>query len=83
MMPDNIEYLPVWKAGATADERLLEVAMMARKHPERFGKLIVVYQEEQEGKRTVNRRASNGCTTNEFVGILQMAIVETIMETKE
>ena len=46
----NVEYLPIWKAEATAEERLLELAMIARKHPERFAKLMVVYSEALRGK---------------------------------
>lgn len=82
MTPDNVEYLPIWKRDATPEERLLEVAMIARKHPDRFNKLVIVYQEELENKRTILRFVSNNCNTDEFVGILHIAIVDKIMEMK-
>lgn len=70
---DNVEYLPIWKNGATAEERLMELALVARKHPEYFDKMVVIYQEDQADKRTVTRYASNGCTTTELFGLLTMA----------
>lgn len=52
-MADNVEFLPIWKNNATPEERLMELAMMARKNPERFAKMVVFYQEESEhGYRT-------------------------------
>lgn len=82
MRPDNVEYLPIWKKDATPEERFLELAMMARKHPERFNKVAIVYQEELPSKRTVCRRASNNCSTTEFIGILQTAIVDVLTDER-
>lgn len=42
---DNIDYLPVWKKDATPEERFLELAMIARKYPDRFRAFVVIYQE--------------------------------------
>lgn len=65
MNNDNVDYLPLWKKDATAEERLLELAMVSRKHPERFLKFFLVYQEE----RFMNYNAS----TTECLGLLELA----------
>lgn len=56
--------------------------MVARKHPERFNKIAVIYQKELPNNRSVNRWAFNNCTTNELIGIVQTAIVEILTEMK-
>ena len=80
-MKDNIEYLPVWKQTESAEERFLELAMVARKHPERFGKIVVVYEETLPSERTVVRQISVGCTTNEVIGILEIGKMHVYEET--
>ena len=81
---DNVEYLPLWKIGATAEERFLEIAMIARKNPERFSKVVVIYEsEEDESKQTKLRFAKCGLRNNtELVGILDIVkhdIIEGMM----
>lgn len=44
-MKDNLHVLPSWKRGATASERLEEIALYARVHPEKFQRFAVVSQE--------------------------------------
>lgn len=80
----NVEYLPVWKAEATAEERLLELAMIARKHPERFAKLMVVYVEEKpDGRCWQIRSIGSGLTTVfEEIGILNAAMTEAEQRMK-
>lgn len=68
-MKDNVDYLPIWKEGATAFERFSELAMIARNHPERFAKIFVIYAEEKD-KTTKLRSASNNLTTHECLGLL-------------
>lgn len=67
--PDNVSYLPIWKEGATAEERFSELAMIARKHPERFGKVTTVYVETLPDGKTVLRQVSAGVTTTEMLGL--------------
>lgn len=73
MLSDNVEYLPLWKKDATPEERLLELAMVARKHPERFSKIVVLYVEELPNKHTVLRHASLNVTSHEMAGIMAEA----------
>lgn len=72
-MADNVEYLPLWKKDATPEERLLELAMIARKHPERFDKIVVLYVEKKPDNHTLLRQASLNVTVHEMVGIMAEA----------
>lgn len=79
----NVEYLPVWKAEATAEERLLELAMIARKHPERFAKMAVVYVEVKPNGRWEIRSIDAGMSTIfEEIGILRAAMSDAESRTK-
>lgn len=72
MNNDNVDYLPIWKKNATPEERLLEIAAIARKFPERFSKFVVVYQEETE-THTAERYVPFNTNTVELLGILRLA----------
>jgi len=61
--------LPVWKAGATAEERFLELAHLAREKPERFTKVVVIYQEVRSGGDFRVQYVCNGCTSLEALGL--------------
>lgn len=87
---DTLTYLPVWKAGATAEERLLELAMMARVHPDRFKRFVVAYQEDlasaSEGRfpQTVTRYAmSDGMNTTTALGVIEIAKLELLRYTHQ
>ena len=67
----NLIYLPLWKKDATPEERLLEIAMIARKHPERFSKFIVVYQENND-KSSQERYVTYHTNTTEALGLLRL-----------
>lgn len=41
----EIVTLPKWKKGASAYERLSELALLAKEQPEKFDKFVIVYQE--------------------------------------
>ena len=75
--PDNVEYLPVWKAGATAEERFSELAILARLKPERFNAMIVIYEEElpiQDGEKnpsTMCRYVTNGTNCTRALGLIE------------
>jgi hypothetical protein len=71
--PNNVDYLPIWKFGATPEERLSEIAAIARKHPERFSKMVFLYVEELPDGFTISRRHAFNASTYELLGILQEA----------
>ena len=81
---DNVEYLPVWKFGATAEERFLELAMIAKKNPERFAKVAVIYEGAADAnKLTRLRYTSCGViNNNELVGIIDIAKHDIIEDMK-
>lgn len=81
-MSATINYLPIWKDGATVEERFLELAQIAGKHPERFGRVAVVYEETLPNKHTKIRQISTGCSTNELIGILELAKLQVVDETQ-
>ena len=80
-MKDNVQYLPIWKQNATAEERLSELAMIARQQPERFAKLVVVYVEEAPENRTVTRYITSGCDTIQALGILELGRYHLLQHT--
>ena len=68
----TFDYLPVWKKNPTAEERFMELAMIARKHPERFTKLVVVHQEDVAGDSFKIHWVSNDLDTIESIGLLEI-----------
>jgi hypothetical protein len=69
----DIDYLPVWKAGATAEERLLELAAIARKHPERFSVFAITYVEKKPNGGIKVRSWEHECSVIESFGIYELA----------
>ena len=82
-LPDNVSYLPIWKEGATAEERFSELAMVARKHPERFGKVTTVYAETLPNGHTVLRQVSAGVTMIEMLGLYALASHDLLVNSWE
>lgn len=83
---DNVEYLPIWKKDATPEERFLELAMIARKHPERFKRMVVLYQEELPNPggtfpKTMTRYVTNGVNTTEALGVIELGKLELLRYT--
>jgi len=75
----NVQNLPVWKKNATAEERLCEFAQVARRHPEAFSRMILVYVEDLPSGRTITRTLCDEKTTTfEALGILQTATDELL-----
>lgn len=72
-MSASIDYLPIWKKDATACERLQELAEVARKYPERFGKFALGYIETLPNGNTKIRTFTHGCSTVESVGVFEIA----------
>lgn len=68
---DNVEYFPDWKKNASAVERLAEVDIMARKHPERFERMVIVWQGQRDGRFTTNHVTVN-CDTVQALGVLEL-----------
>ncbi len=80
-MTASIDFLPVWKKDATPCERLQEIAEIARKYPERFQSMVIVYQEEEkDASRT--RYTSFNCDTTLALGILEQAKEEIHVNTR-
>lgn len=86
-MTDNVSLLPVWKKGMTAEEFFNDMALFARKHPEMFGRIAIVYDELRrdevgELNRTITRYASHNANTTELIGMLEIGKVRVIDFTK-
>lgn len=79
--PDNLDYLPIWKKGATAEEFLQELAMIARKHPERFGKLVLVSEETLPSGETKVAYFTRQVSTTEVLGLLELGKMEILRYT--
>lgn len=79
---DNVTFLPKWKHGSTIEEWFFEIAMIARKYPERFAKVAVIYEEKLANGNTVVRTASKGATTNELLGIVEIGKLDIIENSK-
>ena len=70
----KIDILPIWKRGAPTHERLYELAELARKHPERFDKWVLVYCEDNE-KRFMTRTMEGETTrTSDSLAVLTAGI---------
>lgn len=81
MIKNNVEPLPVWKKNATAEERLQELAHMARKNPEQFNKFIVIFQEFNErDDTTYERQMTHNMTTTEALGMLTFGEVALLRD---
>jgi uncharacterized protein YeaO (DUF488 family) len=85
---DNVDYLPIWKKGASPSDRLEELALIARKHPERFAQFAVVYVEtlrpkdEQLAGRIMVRTWEHGCSITEAVGLYELGKLHYFDESK-
>lgn len=79
----NVDYLPIWKKGSTAEEWLLELAMMARVHPDWFAKAVVVYESEITKNNTSRTRYQcRATTTTELLGLLELGKEEVHIQTR-
>lgn len=73
-MNSNVKGLPVWKKGATAEERFLELAHMARDEPERFEKVIVCWLGTRDGVSGKLSYVTAGCDALEALGLATMTV---------
>jgi hypothetical protein len=80
-MTASIDILPVWKKGASAHEWLQEVAAVALKYPERFGRAVVVFEETLPGQGVKVRTFVHGrSSVPQIVGLLHIAAANEIDE---
>lgn len=70
----NIEYLPIWKKGATAEERFLELSHIARKHPERFESFVLIHEERLDGREDKMKidYACHNVDTMKLLGLIEL-----------
>ncbi len=77
-MTASISTIPVWKKDSTAAEWLTELASMALEHPERWARVVVVYEKvNADGLSIETRNVSYNITSNtEIIGTLEGAKME-------
>lgn len=78
---DNIRMLPVWKKGASAADFLKEVAFMAERHPERYSKVVVIFESDLTDKTTDTGYWCHNVSTTELMGLIEFgkdAILEFV-----
>lgn len=72
MTDNNLRNLPRWKKGATASERLGELSLRAREHPERFTAFVVVYREVMPNGNYTYRTMEYGVKLEETIGLCEI-----------
>lgn len=65
--------LPIWKKGATAYERLSELALLAREHPEKFEKFCIVYMEVLKNGNWKFKTFEHNANLIEALGMYKLA----------
>lgn len=82
MSTASIDYLPIWKKGALTHERLYELAEIARKHPERFDKWILVYCEDNDKRFKTRYMQGEATRTSDFLAVLEAGKMTVWQETE-
>lgn len=82
-MTATVDYLPVWKRGATAGERLRELAFVADKHPEQFRKWVLVYCEDNDQRFKVRTMSGEETRTSDCLAVLEAGILHTWEDTRK
>lgn len=77
-MNDNVATLPIWKKDASAYERLSELALLAREHPERFERFVIVYRETKPSGNWQIRTMEYGGDLESRLGLLVLGQDELI-----
>lgn len=78
-MTASIDILPIWKKDAPTHERLYELAEVARKHPDRFDKWVIVYCEDNEQRFKTRYMNGEKTRTSDCLAVLTAGI-QTIYE---
>jgi hypothetical protein len=82
-MTATIDYLPIWKKDAPVHERLHELAEIARKHPERFQKWILVYCEDNDQRFMTRYVQGEETRTSDCLAILSAATLTLFEDTRK
>lgn len=69
----NVVGLPRWKKGATAEERFLELAQMAREDPDRFEHVVVGWYGWRDGVESFGHVTAD-CTAKDAVAVASMTL---------
>lgn len=80
-MTATIDYLPIWKKGAPTHERLYELAEIARKHPERFEKWVIVYCQMDDAGLYTRYMNGEGTRTFDCMAVLQAGVQKIWSDT--
>ena len=83
MSGENLATLPIWKKDATAYERISELALLAREHPERFWQFVIVYREETPAGRWRIRTMEYGGDLASRLGLLVLGQDELLKESSK
>lgn len=79
----TVDYLPIWKRGAPAHERLYELAEIARKHPEYFQKWVMVYCEDSDTRFKTRWISGEQTRTSDCLAVLTAGIHTVMDETSK
>ena len=72
-MSADLLILPVWKKDSTAEEWFYDMAMLARKNPERFHRMVLIYEEmSPDGASSRNSYYCHGVSTTEAFGLIEI-----------
>jgi len=74
--------LPVWKKGSSTAEFFYEMYTLATEHPQRFVKTVVIYEEMLPDGNSQIRQVSNGCTTVELVGVIELGKTQLMQDNQ-
>ena len=77
----EISTLPIWKKDASAYDRLSELALLAKEHPERFEKFAIVYMETLKTGRWRFRVMNFNTHLIETIGMFQLGVLEEYSES--
>lgn len=77
-MSASISTLPVWKKDSTPAEWLAELAAMALEHPERWARVVVVFEKVNADNLSIQTRSLsyNIKSNTEIIGTLETAKLE-------
>jgi len=81
-MTADIDFLPVWKKGATSHERLSELSEIARKYPKRFARFVIFYEEDLENDQSITRYIGTEMSTRELLGLVEQGRMEILLRVK-
>lgn len=82
-MSENLATLPIWKKDASAYERLSELALLAREHPERFADFVIVYRETLKNGNWQIRTMEYGGDLASRIGLLVLGQDELIVASRK